>query len=433
LAASFLVAILIGTALLLLPASTVSRRIGLVEALFTATSAVCVTGLVVVDTATYFTKLGQIIILCLIQLGGLGIMTFSTMILLAAGRRISFQDKILVQESFLPAAPKDFRTLIRNVFIMTGLIEMAGAGLLFIRFSQLFPWPQALFDSLFHSIAAFCNAGFSTFSQNLEGFTGDILVNLTIVGLIILGGLGFLVIQEVFYFSRPAKEKRRFHFSLHSKLALSLTASLIIFSFLLFFWLEKSSGLSNLGWKEKILASLFQVVTPRTAGFNTIDLESLKTASVFLLIGLMFIGASPGSTGGGIKTVTIGVVLAFLRSKIMAREKVNVFYRTIPTECLTRAFTLIFLALSWIGVASFLLLAAQPGAMMKEVLFEVFSAFGTVGLSLGITPELTPLGKIIIVVTMYVGRIGPLSLLAALSRSKSWGQFEYVEETVMIG
>jgi len=433
LAVSFLVAILIGTALLLLPASTVSRRIGLVEALFTATSAVCVTGLVVVDTATYFTKLGQIIILCLIQLGGLGIMTFSTMILLAAGRRISFQDKILVQESFLPAAPKDFRTLIRNVFIMTGLIEMAGAGLLFIRFSQLFPWPQALFDSLFHSIAAFCNAGFSTFSQNLEGFTGDILVNLTIVGLIILGGLGFLVIQEVFYFSRPAKEKRRFHFSLHSKLALSLTASLIIFSFLLFFWLEKSSGLSNLGWKEKILASLFQVVTPRTAGFNTIDLESLKTASVFLLIGLMFIGASPGSTGGGIKTVTIGVVLAFLRSKIMAREKVNVFYRTIPTECLTRAFTLIFLALSWIGVASFLLLAAQPGAMMKEVLFEVFSAFGTVGLSLGITPELTPLGKIIIVVTMYVGRIGPLSLLAALSRSKSWGQFEYVEETVMIG
>lgn len=426
-------AILIGTALLLLPASTVSRRIGLVEALFTATSAVCVTGLVVVDTATYFTKLGQIIILCLIQLGGLGIMTFSTMILLAAGRRISFQDKILVQESFLPAAPKDFRTLIRNVFIMTGLIEMAGAGLLFIRFSQLFPWPQALFDSLFHSIAAFCNAGFSTFSQNLEGFTGDILVNLTIVGLIILGGLGFLVIQEVFYFSRPAKEKRRFHFSLHSKLALSLTASLIIFSFLLFFWLENSSGLSNLGWKEKILASLFQVVTPRTAGFNTIDLESLKTASVFLLIGLMFIGASPGSTGGGIKTITIGVVLAFLRSKIMAREKVNVFYRTIPTECLTRAFTLIFLALSWIGVASFLLLAAQPGAMMKEVLFEVFSAFGTVGLSLGITPELTPLGKIIIVVTMYVGRIGPLSLLAALSRSKSWGQFEYVEETVMIG
>jgi len=433
LAASFLVAILIGTALLLLPPSTVSRRIGLVEALFTATSAVCVTGLVVVDTATYFTKLGQIIILCLIQLGGLGIMTFSTMILLAAGRRISFQDKILVQESFLPAAPKDFRTLIRNVFIMTGLIEMAGAGLLFLRFSQLFPWPQALFDSLFHSIAAFCNAGFSTFSQNLEGFTGDIVVNLTIVGLIILGGLGFLVIQEVFYFSRPAKEKRRFHFSLHSKLALSVTASLIIFSFLLFFWLEKSSGLSNLGWKEKILASLFQVVTPRTAGFNTIDLESLKTASVFLLIGLMFIGASPGSTGGGIKTVTIGVVLAFLRSKIMAREKVNVFYRTIPTECLTRAFTLIFLALSWIGVASFLLLAAQPGAMMKEVLFEVFSAFGTVGLSLGITPELTPLGKIIIVVTMYVGRIGPLSLLAALSRSKSWGQFEYVEETVMIG
>jgi len=433
LAASFLAAILVGTILLLLPVSTVSKKIGLVDALFTATSAVCVTGLVVVDTATYFTRFGQIVILCLIQLGGLGIMTFSTMILLAAGRRISFQDRILVQESFLPAAPKDFRTLIRNVFIMTGLIEIAGASLLFIRFSQLFPWPTALFNSLFHSITAFCNAGFSTFSQNFKGFTGDILVNLTIIGLIILGGLGFLVVQEMFYFSLLAKGKRSFHFSLHSKLVLSLTANLIIFPFLLFFWLEKSSGLGSVGWKEKILASLFQVVTPRTAGFNTIDLQSLRTASVFLLIGLMFVGASPGSTGGGIKTVTVGVVLAFLRSKLMAREKVNVFYRTIPAECLTRAFTLIFLALSWIALASFLLLAAQPGAMMKEVLFEVFSAFGTVGLSLGITPELTSLGKIIVVVTMYVGRIGPLTLLVAFSRAKSWGHFEYVEETVMIG
>jgi trk system potassium uptake protein TrkH len=432
LALSFLVAIVSGSIVLLLPVCTVSGKISFIDALFTATSAVCVTGLIVVDTATYFTRLGQAVILILIQLGGLGIMTFSTFILLAAGRRISIQDRILVQESFMPSAPRDFRAVIRNIFLMTAIIELAGTALLFLRFYPRFGPLEALFISLFHAIAAFCNAGFSTFSDNLQGFTGDILINLTIIFLIILGGLGFLVIQECFYFLKIFR-KKRFHFSLHSKIVLSVTVGLIISAFLLLLFLEWTHGFNQLNWKEKILASLFQAVTPRTAGFNTVDLRQLQLASIFLLIGLMFVGASPGSTGGGIKTATLGVIGAFIRSKLMARERVNLFYRTLPEECLMRSFTLFFLALAWIALASFLLFLAQPGAMMREVFFEVFSAFGTVGLSLGLTPELTPWGKLIIIFTMYFGRIGPLTMLAIFSRTRPVGQFEYVEEAVMIG
>jgi len=432
LALSFLVAIVSGSIVLLLPVCTVSGKISFIDALFTATSAVCVTGLIVVDTATYFTRLGQAVILILIQLGGLGIMTFSTFILLAAGRRISIQDRILVQESFMPSAPRDFRAVIRNIFLMTAIIELAGTALLFLRFYPRFGPSEAFFISLFHAISAFCNAGFSTFSHSLQSYTGDLLINLTIIFLIILGGLGFLVIQECFYFLKIFR-KKRLHFSLHSKIVLSVTVGLIISAFLLLLFLEWTHGFNQLNWKEKILASLFQAVTPRTAGFNTVDLRQLQLASIFLLIGLMFVGASPGSTGGGIKTATMGVIGAFIRSKLMARERVNLFYRTLPEECLMRSFTLFFLALAWIALASFLLFLAQPGAMMREVFFEVFSAFGTVGLSLGLTPELTPWGKLIIIFTMYFGRIGPLTMLAIFSRTRPVGQFEYVEEAVMIG
>ncbi len=433
LAASFLVAIALGTVVLLLPVCTVSGRIPFIDALFTATSSVCVTGLIVVDTATYFTRFGQTFILILIQLGGLGIMTFSTLILLAAGRRISIKDRIVVQQTFMPSASKDFREVIRNIFLMTVIIELTGAALLYLCFGPKLGWSEAIFPSLFHAISAFCNAGFSTFSNSLQSYTGDVLINLTIIFLIILGGLGFLVVQECFYFFVLARNKRKFRFSLHSQIVLSVTAVLIGFAFLILFLLERTHAFNSLSWKEKILASLFQAVTPRTAGFNTINLAGLQIGSIFLLICLMFVGASPGSTGGGIKTATLGVIGAFLRSKLMARERVNLFYRTLPDECLMRSFSLFFLALAWIALASFLIFLIQPEAQMKEVFFEVFSAFGTVGLSLGITSELTTLSKIIIILTMYVGRIGPLTILAILSRTKPVGQFEYVEESVMIG
>lgn len=403
------------------------------DALFTSTSAVCVTGLIVQDTPTYFTLTGQIIILVLIQLGGLGIMTFSTMILLVAGRKIAVTDRILVQEGFLPGAPRDFRSLVKSIFFFTFSIEFIGFLFLFLRFQKDLPLLKALYSSLFHAVSAFCNAGFSVFSNSLMSYRGDILVNLTVVFLIILGGLGFLVIHEAVRAIANLFKGVKVQISLHSKLVLLVTVVLILGSYLLFFLLEAGNSMKNFSLKEKILASLFQVVTPRTAGFNTMDLTALSTATVLVMILLMFIGASPGSTGGGVKTSTFGVVLAFIKSKIAARGSINIFYRTIPQENVVKAFTVISLALSLIFISSFLVLASQPAMLMKEVFFEVFSAFGTVGLSLGVTSSLSPLSKVAIVLTMYAGRIGPLTLLYAFSRRKALGKFEYVEERVMIG
>jgi len=424
---------LAGTFLLLLPFSVKSGNISLVDALFTATSAVCVTGLVVQDTATYFTPFGQAVILILFQLGGLGIMTFSTLILLVAGRRISIKDRIIIQQGFHHGAPKDFKSLIKNIFFYALTLEVAGTLSLFLRWQKDFPWQKALFHSAFHSISAFCNAGFSLFSRSFLSYRSDTWINITLFFLIILGGVGFLVLQEMKKVFFGALRRRKAKISLHTKLVLTLTSFLIVFSFVLFLAIEWNNSLKMFTLKEKVFSSIFQVVTPRTAGFNTMDLNSLSFSAVLLLIMLMFIGASSGSTGGGVKTSTIGVILGFLKSKITARDSVNLFRRTLPLESVMKAFTVITLAICVIFFSSFILLLTQPVASMKEALFEVFSAFSTVGLSLGITPKLSSLGKIVIILTMYIGRIGPLTFLYAFSRQKAFGRFEYAEETVMIG
>jgi len=355
------------------------------------------------------------------------------MVLLVAGRSIGIRDRILVQEGFHPGSPRDFRSLIRNVFIFTFSIEFIGFILLFLGFAASHPLSRAAASAFFHSVSAFCNAGFSVYSDSLMSFRGNILVNLTVIGLVVLGGLGFLVIQEVLKVVRAALKKEKTRLSLHTKLVLLATLFLIAGGFLLFFFLEARGSLDGLTGKEKILACLFQVVTPRTAGFNTLDLTSLGTATVMLMMMLMFIGASPGSTGGGVKTSTFGVILAFIRSRIAGRDSVHLFYRNVPAENITRAFSVVLLALSLIFVVSFVVLLNQPGTQMREVVFEVVSAFGTVGLSLGITPELSPLSKLMLILTMYAGRVGPLTLLYAFSRRRAAGKFEYVEENVMIG
>jgi trk system potassium uptake protein TrkH len=433
LAISFIVAILVGTSLLLLPFSTISGHISLVDALFTATSGVCVTGLIVQDTATYFTPFGQAIILILLQLGGLGIMTFSTLIILVAGKRISIKDTIIIQQGFHHGAPKDVKSLIKNIFFYALTLEVVGTLSLFLRWQKELPWQKALSHSAFHSISAFCNAGFSLFSRSFLSYRSDTWINITLFLLIILGGVGFLVLQEMKEVFSCALRKRKTKISLHAKLVLTVTSFLIVFSFVLFLAIEWNHSLKMFTLKEKIFSSIFQVVTPRTAGFNTMDLNSLSFSAVFLLIMLMFIGASSGSTGGGVKTSTIGVILGFLKSKIAARESVNLFRRTLPLESVMKAFTVVTLAICVIFLSSFILLLTQPVASMKEALFEVFSAFSTVGLSLGITSKLSSLGKIVIILTMYIGRIGPLTLLYVFSRQKAFGRFEYVEETVMIG
>jgi trk system potassium uptake protein TrkH len=417
----------------MLPSSNSSGEISFVDALFTSTSAICVTGLIVKDTPNDFTLVGQIIILFLLQLGGLGIMTFSTLILFAAGRKISITDRVLVQEGYHPGISWDFRSLIKNIFIFTFIIEFSGFVLLFLRFREDSDLPEALYSALFHSVSSFCNAGFSVYSDSLMSYRGDILVNITVISLIILGGLGFLVIKEVLRASRRLIRGAKIQLSLHSKLVLSLTVVLIIGSFILFLLLEGNGAMRDFTLKERILASLFQVVTPRTAGFNTMDLTALGPASVLLLIMLMFVGASPGSTGGGVKTSTFGVVLAFVRSRIAARESVHLFFRNIPQENIVRAFTLIALSMNLIFFSSLIIFVNQPQLVMRDVFFEVFSGFGTVGLSLGITPHLSSLSKTMIIITMYAGRIGPLTLLYAFSRRRAVGKFEYVEERVMIG
>ncbi len=433
LAVSFIAAIMVGTLLLLLPLSTKTGHISFIDALFTATSGVCVTGLIVQDTATFFTPFGQVVILVLFQLGGLGIMTFSTLILLVAGRRVSMKDRIIIQEAFHYGAPKDVRSLIKDIFIFALALEAAGTLSFFLRWHQDFTWPRALFLSVFHSISAFCNAGFSLFSESFLVYKGDVWINITLFLLIVLGGLGFLVLQEGKEIFLGFVKRKKNKVSLHTKLVLTVTSFLIGFCFVLFLAIEWNHSLKMFTLKEKVLSSLFQVITPRTAGFNTLNLNTLNFATVFLLIFLMFIGASPGSTGGGVKTSTVGAIFAFLKSKIAARNSVNFFHRTLPGESITKAFTVVTLAVGIIFLSSFILLIAHPWAAMKDVLFEVFSAFSTVGLSLGITPKLSTLGKAVIVLTMYIGRIGPLTLLYAFSRQRSFGRYEYVEETVMIG
>lgn len=430
---SFLGAILLGTLLLLFPWSTEEGRISFIDALFTSTSAVCVTGLVVKDTPTFFSPWGQVIIMILFQLGGLGIMTFSTLILLVSGRKISLTDRLIIQEGFHYGFLRDLRSLVKKIFLFTIIIELGACFVLFLRWKVDFPWPKALFISLFHAISAFCNAGFSLFSQSLLNYRHDVVINLTMMATIVLGGLGFLVLQEGFYFIGYKLRRKRYRVSLHTRLVLAVTSMLIIFPGLIFLGVEWHKSLAHFKFPEKLFSSFFQVITARTAGFNTLDLTTLSYGSVFLLIALMFTGASPGSTGGGVKTTTMGVVFAFMRSKLLAQEAVLVFQRTIPSEVITRAFTLVTLAISFISGATFLLFLVQPHLSMDQALFEVFSAFGTVGLSLGVTATLNTWGKIIIIITMFVGRIGLLTLLYALSREKAFGKFTYVEESVMIG
>jgi len=417
----------------MLPFSTVSGHISFMDALFTATSAVCVTGLIVQDTAAFFAPFGQVTILLLFQVGGLGILTFSTVILLAAGKRISITDRIIIEQGFHHSPSHDFKSLIKNIFVYALLFEFLGAAFLMLRWNQEFPFCRGFFISLFHSVSAFCNAGFSLFSSSLQAYRGDIWVNAVVIFLIVSGGLGFLVHLELRQFFVNLLRKHRSQLSLHAKLVLSMTLLLILACWAIFLGLEWNGALSGMPIPEKLTASLFQVVTPRTAGFNTMSLGALSTAAVSLLFVLMFIGASPGSTGGGVKTTTIGVIFAFLRSKLAARESVNLFYRTLPPAQINTAFSAVTLGICVIGLAAFLLALEQPGAGLQQILFEVFSAFGTVGLSLGLTGELRSAGKLIIILTMYIGRIGPLVLLLAFSRRRSRGRFEYGEEKVMIG
>lgn len=429
LAIGFLAAIALGTILLSLPqAVQSSERLSAIDALFTATSATCVTGLKVVDTGSRFSILGQIVILLLIQFGGLGIMTMVALFATMLGRRITIRDRLVVQEALKHSTLEGILVLLKYVLILTLTIEGVGAALLYLRWARDGSVSHPLYYAIFHSVSAFCNAGFSLFRDSFVGYRGDIGVNLTMIFLIILGGLGFTVLLNI----RRYRFKKPEVFSLHTKVVLATTGILILVGTAVLFLLEFRNTLSTLPLGQKVLGALFQSVTPRTAGFNTINIGSLTTSSLFFLMVLMFIGGSPGSTAGGIKTSTFGIFLISIYSLLRGKRNVTLFRKTIPEEVIRKVTAIFTLSLGLVILSTFLLSLAEHQEFHK-VIFEVFSAFGTVGLSTGITPELSPLGRLIITITMFVGRIGPLTIAVAMGQREYKALFKYPEERVMIG
>ncbi len=433
LALGFATIILIGTLLLMLPVATKSgERTDFLTALFTATSATCVTGLVVVDTKTYWSVFGQIVIMLLIQIGGLGIMTMSTLFALILGRKITFKERLVMQEAFNTNSLGGIVKFAKYILMVSFLFESIGAIMLTLRFLPQMGLKKAVYYGLFHSISAFNNAGFDLMGnfESLTGYVSDWVVNLVVMGLIIFGGLGFYVLLDIY-------EHRHFNkFTLHSKIVITITLLLIAIGTLLIFLFEYNNPktLGPLDFPTKILAALFQAVTPRTAGFNTLSLSDMTVASKFLTIILMFIGASPAGTGGGIKTTTFAVILYTVLSVIQGEEETVLYKRTISRNIVYKAVAISFISVFIIFSVTMVLSITETSNFLT-VLYETTSAFGTVGLSLGLTPELSTVGRIIIIFTMYAGRVGPLTLALALAKRQRKPKpiIKYAEEKIMVG
>ena len=426
---------------MVLPGLYAGPGLTFLDALFTATSAVCVTGLIVVDTATYFTTAGQAFILLLIQLGGLGILTFTTLVILALGRRLSLHQEAISAGTAEVAPDVDFRQLVRNVVRFTLAFEAVGALFLFVVFLPRFPSARAAWHAVFQAISAFCNAGFSTFSDSLMGFQGSSVTLTTIMVLIVLGGIGFLTLEELHLrWRRP--ETRRMRLSLHSRLALSVTAVLIVAGWMAFAALEWTNTLDGMSTWDRLLNALFMSVTPRTAGFNTVDYGATAGSTNFLTILLMSVGGSPGSAAGGLKTTTVAVIGLLAFARLRAHQVTSVQSRTIPEETVQRAVGLFVVGFVVVTVAILVYAVVQLEPAGPEdaggflaYMFEAVSAFNTVGLSMGVTGGLTEPGRWTTILLMYLGRVGPLTFAAAiaLDRPTLAGEFRYAYEDVIIG
>lgn len=429
-ALTFLVLILTGSGLLMLPLASIGgESLSFVDALFTSTSAVCVTGLVVVDTATYFSLFGQMVILLLIQLGGLGIMTFATMIGVAIGKKINLRERLLIQETLNQEGFSGVVRLALHVVKYTFLIEFVFGSVLAFHFYPIYG-ARAFYMGYWHAVSAFCNAGFDLFGNydSLVNFTGDVVVNMCMMSLIILGGLGFIVMEDIF-------AKRSFKaLTAHSKIVLT-SSSVLIFGGMLFLWLTEHDNvqtIANLSTMDQWMACLFQSVTSRTAGFNTLPIDKMADSSWLFLIILMLIGASPTSTGGGVKTTTAVVVLLTVWSLLHGKNDIVIFERRIGKKAVNKAFAIFVLALSLILCIT-LLISAIEKIPVVQVLFEVVSAFGTVGLSVGITRDLSEISKLLLVLTMYAGRVGVLTFVMLLLQKPKPEKIKYPEVKVIIG
>jgi trk system potassium uptake protein len=424
--------ILLGALLLSLPSATTDGKgLPLLDAFFTATSATCVTGLVVVDTGETFTAFGEVIILSMIQVGGLGFMSFATLLAFILGKRISLKERLIIQESFNNETVEGVVRLVKRILIFTATAEMVGGILLSFRFSQDMAAGKAIYFGFFHAVSNFNNAGFDLMGgfRGLTAYAEDPIVNLTVTSLISLGGIGFIVMNELFEY----RSTRRL--SLHSKMALAVSSILVVGGALLIFILEYNNPatLKPLSAAGKIFGAFYQAVTPRTAGSNTLSIPDLKQSTLFLIIFLMFIGASPGSTGGGIKTTTFAVLIGAVKSQIRGREDVTFFGRRMDFSIVSKSLTVTLIAIFLVISMTMVLTITEPGKDFLMIFFEVVSAFSTVGLSMGLTPELSSFGKILILITMFAGRVGPLTLAYAVAKKRKEDHYRYPAGKVMIG
>lgn len=424
---------LAGTFLLMLPFATrsgVSAPFG--TAIFTSVSASCVTGLVLENTVTYWSLFGQIVILALIQLGGLGYMTIATVFYRLIIRKHGLREKVIMAESINTTRMNNFSSLIKKIFLGSIIIEFTGAVLLSIRFVSLFGWAKGIYYGVFHSISAFCNAGFDLLGSptpfnSLVAFNNDPLVILVISALVILGGLGFLVWDDI--------SLKRFRFkklNLHSKIVLTVSAVLLCLGTLLFFIFENNKLFSDMSFSSKLLNSFFSAVTPRTAGFNTVDIASFSEASKLLTIILMFIGGSSGSTAGGIKTTSLFIIFAFVASKVRGKDSISAFNKSIKDEFLHKALLVSTINMSLALTGTFIIAAVEP-ASLSNIFIETFSAISTVGLSAGLTSSLGVVSQIVLMILMFCGRVGSVSFAAALFEKRNPAPITYPAESITVG
>ena len=452
--ASFLFLIISGAGLLMLPAaSRDDRNLSFIDALFTSTSATCVTGLIVKDTGQDFSMMGQVVIITLIQLGGLGIVVFGAVLALLLGQAFSLRESVAMQDLLNTRTISRIGNMIAFIFIFTVLIEAAGAVSLFWMWDDSPNWSgmhNQWFTSIFHSISAFCNAGFSLFSKNFIRYNRNWQLYSVVCPLIILGGLGFSVLYDLLNIASDRTKRllkkcfiKQSRFSmktpkrlqLQTRIVLTVSASLIILGALGILFFEYYTNHGDSGQKTGIMGALFQSITARTAGFNTVNIKALSPSSKFILILLMFIGGSPGSTAGGIKTVTLAVVVMTTIAALRKRPEVEMFKRSVRIVVVGRAITVTMLFLTVLFTATLALNVTESSSdfSFMDIMFEAGSALGTVGLSTGITPVLTTAGKLIIIMVMLIGRLGPLTLLAMLTFNLKPARYSYPEESIIVG
>ncbi len=431
---SFSAIIVVGSLLLALPISSAEgKSISLIDAFFTATSATCVTGLSTLSLADNFSFMGQIIVLILIQIGGLGYMTLYSSMTILLGKSLAVRDQVMMQDLLDISSLEDLLQMIINIIKYTLVIEIIGAVILTAAFNyQGYEFGESLYFGIFHSISAFCNAGFALFDNSLEEFALNPFVHGTISLLIFLGGLGFIVLKELEYIL--FKGGKLINLSVHSKIVLTTNLALIALVAIYIFFGEFLNALNIYGFWEKLQLSIFQSITTRTAGFNTLPLNSLHPHTIYLFCLIMFIGASPGSTGGGIKTTTFAILFQSVKATLRGREQVEFFDRKVSNVVVVRAVAIIVISLIIVSFFILLMMRLEPEHDFLSLFFEVVSAFATVGLSLGITPYLSVSGKIVLTILMFIGRVGPLTLaLAVGQKRKEIGNVEYPEGRIMIG